>query len=474
MERVAELVRLGRLLALPSPTLAIDAMPTERVAPKAGEQLVEHVLADLACTPGRQLEPLPVAGQVAGLLETPRQVIEGVEVTDGVVAHQVAHLVPVDRGEVARRFHVHQRVLEPFHRLQPGDLRQRAIERERLVATEADPVAEPAGEEQIEVRRQLGQVDQQPVVTEQRVHHRLELGSLLRAEGAHQRLHRRHALGELVDDVVEGAGAWEELPVLREELARIGVLAADPLPDQLVEVAHHLAVRGEVLGRHRADRIAHPRRELVEHLLAQSFDQVVEPLPRSGLHEVVLAEVADPVTEVGRQRIEPIEPPGRQVLRDARRVLVRGVGARPFEPAFHARPLLGDDLLELTPDVAQHVAQVVAVAQLLATTGQPLHQVLQAGHVRSGLVAAAPATLHEAAQGLGEIALRHHVVGQGPQDLVGIEVGQVLAAVPARVASATNQVAERAVGWRNAAAEVARIGRVGRHAAGSGARRHRW
>ena len=97
VERVAELVRLGRLLALPAPAGTLDAMAAERVALEPREQVVEHLLADPPAAPRRQLEPLPVAGQVAGLLEPPGQVVERVEVADGVVAQQVAHLVAVDR-----------------------------------------------------------------------------------------------------------------------------------------------------------------------------------------------------------------------------------------------------------------------------------------------------------------------------------------------------------------------------------------
>ena len=87
-----------------------------------------------------------------------------------------------------------------------------------------------------------------------------------------------------------------------------GSRAADPFADQLVEVADHVAVGGEVLRRHRPDGIAHPRYELVEDLLAQPLDELVEALPGVGLEEVVLAQIADALAEIGRERVEPIEP----------------------------------------------------------------------------------------------------------------------------------------------------------------------
>ncbi len=110
VERVAELVRLGRLVALPSPAAAVDAVAAERVALEPREQVVEDLLADPPAAARGQLQPLAVAGQVAGLLEPPGEVVERIELARGVVAEQVADLVAIDRGEVGRRLDVGQRV----------------------------------------------------------------------------------------------------------------------------------------------------------------------------------------------------------------------------------------------------------------------------------------------------------------------------------------------------------------------------
>ena len=319
------------------------------------------------------------------------------------------------RGQVGRRFDVGQGVGQLVHRLEPGDLRQCALEAERLVATERHPVAEPARQQQVEVRGELGEVDQEPVVAQQRLHHRLELGALLRAHRAHQRLHRGHPLGELVDDVVEGPGAREELAVLGQELRRVRVAATDPLADQLVEVADHLAVRGEVLRAHRLDRLGHPFDELVEHLALELLDELVEPLARVRLEEVVVLQAADPLADVRRKAVELVEPLGRHVAEHRPQVLGRlaVVGPRRLvEPPLDARPLLGDDLLELAPDVAEDVVELVALEHLLAPALEPLDQVAQAGHVAARRVAGPPAALHQAAKRLGEVALGHHVVGE--------------------------------------------------------------
>ena len=112
---------------------------------------------------------------------------------------------------------------------------------------------------------------------------------------------------------------------------------------------------------------------------------------------------------------------------------------RPVQSLLDAGPLLRDDLLELAPDVAEDVAELEPLAQLLATADEPIHQVLEPGQVGPRRVAAAPAALHQAAQRLGEVALGHDVVGQRLEDLVGVEVGDLLAAVPARVAGTTGE-----------------------------------
>ena len=225
--------------------------------------------------------------------------------------------------------------------------------------------------------------------------------------------------------------------MLGQELARVRVGAADPLADELVEVADHLAVGGEVLRAHRPDRLGHAGHELVEHLALEPLDELVEPLARVRLEEVVVLEAADPLADVGRQRVELVEPPRRDVAEHLAQVLGRafGVGARRLvEATLDPGVLLLDDLLELAADVAEHVVELVALEHRLALAFEPVEQVLEPGHVAAGRVARPPAAFHEPAQRLGQVALGHHVVGERVEDLVRLEVGQLLAAVPGRVA----------------------------------------
>ena len=201
-------------------------------------------------------------------------------------------------------------------------------------------------------------------------------------------------------------------------------------------------------GRHRLDGLGHPGHELVEDLALEPLDQRIEALARGRLEEVVVLEAADPLADVGRQGIELVEPACGDIAEHRSEVVGRvAVGLRGLvEPALDAGPFLADDLLELAPDVAEDIVELVALEHRLAPTLEPVHQVLQPGHVAARRVARPPAAVHQPAQGLGEVALGHDVVGKRIEDLVGREVGDVLAAVPRRIAGARREAVRRRSG----------------------------
>ena len=245
--------------------------------------------------------------------------------------------------------------------------------------------------------------------------------------------------------------------------------------DELVEVAHHLAVGGEVLGAHRPDGVRHAGHVLVEHLAPEPADEVVVALARLGFEEVVVAQAAEPLADVGGQAVELVQPPGRDVAQHLAQVRVRAaVGGRLGEASLHARALLGDDLVEFPADVAEDVAQPVPFEGLLAPPLEPIHQVAEAGEVRARRVARSPAPIHQAAQGLRQVALGHDVLGQGVHDLVGVEVGEVLAAVPARVPGATGERRRSRSRRGRPAPDRRPRGRADRASRPSWRRRHRW
>ena len=170
-------------------------------------------------------------------------------------------------------------------------------------------------------------------------------------------------------------------------------------------------------------------------------------------------------------------PPGARVSRVASPA---GGGLGGVEPALHAGPLLRDDLVELAADVAEDVAQPVALEHRLAPPLEPVHQVAQPREVAARRVARPPAALHQPAQGLGQVALGHDVVGHRVEDLVRVEVGDLLAAVPAREPGLPGEgdlggAARRRGGWRGRAGARPQVGGVrgegGHRRRGSG---HRW
>ena len=223
MERVAELERLGRLLAVAATARPLEPVAAERVAAQPREQVVEHLLADPAAAARRELQPPAVAVEVAGRLETVREVLERVEVAGGVRPEEVADVRPVDLATSPCLADSLELGLQPVERLEPAELVQRRLEPQRLVAREPHPLPEPVGQQLVEVRRELGEVPPQPVVAQQRVDRVLELGALLGRQRAQERLHRRHPLGQLLDDVVERRRAREERAVLAEEVVDLGL-----------------------------------------------------------------------------------------------------------------------------------------------------------------------------------------------------------------------------------------------------------
>ena len=265
--------------------------------------------------------------------------------------------------------------------------------------------------------------------------------------------------------------------MLREEfvdvvLARLATVQA--LLEEAVQVADHLSVRLEVLGCGALDRLREALDEPIQRLLPEPFGQRVEPVAGGRLHEVVLLELADPAADVARQRVELVDPAGRRVAqhRPQRRVGRRAVrrAGRLVEAALDARPLLGDDLVELLPDVGQDVAELIPLLELLTPSPQSLAELVEPRQIVAGGVARPPAALDEAAEGLGEVAFGHDVVGHRLEDLVGVESRDRLRSVPPGVAGGA--VEQRIAPGRRGAGRL-QVARVRRERRGHRGARHR-
>ncbi len=336
VERVPELERLGRLLAVAATAGALEAMAAERVAPQPGEQVVEHLLADPAAAAGRELQPVAVPVEVARRLQAGRQVLQRVEVAGRVRPEQVTDVRPVDVAEIAGAADPLEVALQLVQRLEPAELVQRRLEAHRLVAAEPHPVPQPVGEQLVEVRRELGEVPLQAVVLQQRVDGVLELRALLGRERSEERLHRRHALGQLLDHVVERRRAREEGAVLGQEVVDLApgrLVAREALREQPVEVLDHRSLGREVLGLHALDGIRQPLAHAVEHRAPEPVDQGLEALASRWVHEVVVLEAADPGADVGRQRVQRVEPLRRDAAQHPLEVGVGRAAPRPSAAA---------------------------------------------------------------------------------------------------------------------------------------------
>ena len=295
MERVAELVRLGRLVALPSPaargrydghrTRRAGAARTGRRGPSGRSAGCRAASARAAPRRGSGSRPPRAAGRGrrARRGRAPRRRPAGRATSLAVDRGQVGRATSTSDSASSSRSIAWSRSIwasapsRPSGSSPPNGTRSPSppgSSRSRFEASWARSTSSRSS------RRSASIIE-------------LQLGPLLRAHRAHQRLHRGHPLGQLVDDVVERLGAREEAAVLGQELRGVRVAAADPFPDELVEVADHLAVGGEILRCHRLDRVGHAGHELVEDLALQPLDELVELVARTGLEEVVVLEPAD-------------------------------------------------------------------------------------------------------------------------------------------------------------------------------------
>ena len=121
----------------------------------------------------------------------------------------------------------------------------------------------------------------------------------------------------------------------------------------------------------------------------------------------------------------------RLVLLGARRRVERAL-LRLVHATLDPRSLLVQDLAEPAVEVVEHAVEVRTLQRLLALRAEALHDPPQAGDVTA---ARAPqAALHEPMQRPTHVALGQDVVRERIEHVVCVERGQLLAAVPSRVA----------------------------------------
>ena len=192
------------------------------------------------------------------------------------------------------------------------------------------------------------------------------------------------------------------------------------------------------LGAHPLETLLQLAEQALVHLLAEPQHQLLELLPGLGIDELVVLEAPHGAAEVLRQGVQ-----GRAPLRgDPLELLAVRLGLgravlgrlpRALDAAVDAAPLGVENVLELLAQVAEDVAQIVAVEEGLALPPEPLEEVAEAGDLLP--VPRAEALAEEPLERAPEIPVGDQVVGHRREHVVGVEVGKRLGAVPAGVAA---------------------------------------
>ena len=269
-------------------------------------------------------------------------------------------------------------------------------------------------------------------VAEQLVGELLQLSPLLGRHRVEHRLHRRHALGQLLEQLVECLRVLrEEVPVLLHELLEARILAALTPLEHLVERRHHVLHPREVLRRELLHRPAHLLEQLVGQLLAQPVEQGLEAAGRLGRLEVVLLQLADLAGEIVGQEVEAHVALGGGLPSRLGAPLVAGAGGQSLGLALgvvDGVALLVDDVVELAGDLVVHPTEVEAVEPLLAFAPQLVEQLADAGEALA--VPVAQPLVHHPAQRRVDVPVVQQLVGELLEQCVAVELEPLLRAVP--------------------------------------------
>ena len=98
------------------------------------------------------------------------------------------------------------------------------------------------------------------------------------------------------------------------------------------------------------------------------------------------------------------------------------------QPTLDAGPLGAQDFLHAFFQVVHHRVQVALLELLAALLPEPVHEIAQVGHLRA--VAVLHPVAEELAQGPGQVAVLQQVIGQRVHDVAGIDVKNLLGAIP--------------------------------------------
>ena len=225
VERVAVLVGLRRLLAVVPGAGAQRRVVADAVLVDLAEEVGQRLLAQAAHALGRQLDAPALLLDQPGVGQRLGQVGQAVERPGRVLAHVLAHLVQVDLAQRGRRRGRLEHLLHAVELAQLGGQVGGLAHAHGALAVEVVGLL-PAGvgHGALEVLGQALDLPAQVHVLEHRVHQAAQLGLLLGAHGVPHRLGGGHALGQLLQQLVEVLRvAREHVAELRHELLEAGV-----------------------------------------------------------------------------------------------------------------------------------------------------------------------------------------------------------------------------------------------------------
>ncbi len=362
------------------------------------------------------------------------QVGQPVEGAGRVLPHVLAHLVQID---LAQRGGRGGRLDHLFHAVELAQLGGQVgglAHAHGAFAVEVVGLLPPGvGHGALEVLRQALHLPAQVHVLEDRVHQAAQLRLLLGAHGVPHRLGGGHALRQLLQQLVEVLRvAGEHVAVLRHELLEAGVelVAALALLEHLVQRVVGVAHALHLLGVHVGQGVGGSLEERVGHLTAELLDELLEALARLGGDEVVVLQAADAAGGVVGLEIERHAALGSHVVGHLGAALVTRA-VRLLDQVVDGGPLVLLYLVELGGEL-RHATVGVALRQHFGTAATELvEHVAQSWHLLA--VGVAEAASEEAPQRVVEVTAGQQVVGEPGQQVVGVEVGELLGAVPFRI-----------------------------------------
>ena len=235
----------------------------------------------------------------------------------------------------------------------------------------------------------------------------------------------------------------EHRPPLLHELLKAGIAAFHAVAEHLVEVAHHFAHGLHLLRGHVLHLVAHLLGDVLGHLAFEQVQQFLELLLRVGVHEVVIHEALNLAADAVGQVVQLVQVAlgalMQQAVQGALLLLALHVrrfrlGRRVVQPLLDAGALGTEDVVQPFLEVVHHGVQVALLQLLAALLLELLHELAQVGHL--GTVSVLHTVAEQVAQGAGQVAVLQQVVGQRVHQVAGVNVKNLLRAIPLGVAVA--------------------------------------